>query len=131
MKPNQAPQGLSMDENPVRYIGCCGAYCRTCRPFRTGQCRGCKLGYDTGERDLAKARCPMKTCCLGRGLETCAECPDLATCSIVNTFHTKTGYKYGKYRQAIEFLRKYGSAEFLRQADAWTGACGKLEPPEK
>ena len=118
-----------MDERPETFIGCCGAYCRTCPPLLAGQCNGCKLGYDTGERDFTKARCPMKRCCLARGLETCAACSDLAACGIVGAYHNKTGYKYGKYRQATEFIRTYGCAEFIRQAGAWTCAYGKLQPP--
>ena len=73
----------------------------------------------------------MKRCCLARELETCAECPDLANCSVISTFHSKAGYKYGKYRQAIEFIRTYGTEQFIRQADSWTGAYGKLTPPQK
>ncbi|MBN1151903.1 MAG: DUF3795 domain-containing protein [Dehalococcoidia bacterium] len=119
-----------MDERRETYIGCCGAYCRTCRPFLGGQCSGCKLGYSTGERDIAQAKCAMKRCCLARGLETCGACPDFFVCDIITTFHHKTGYKYGRYRQSIEFIRNYGSAEFIRQANAWTGAYGRLKTPE-
>jgi hypothetical protein len=79
-------------EPPVRYIGCCGAYCGTCRALSDRVCRGCKLGYATGERDLANSRCAMKLCCLTRGLETCAECGDYSTCEILGAFHGKNGY---------------------------------------
>ena len=48
----------------IREIGCCGAYCKTCRSYTTGNnCRGCKLGYESGERDINKAKCKIKVCC--------------------------------------------------------------------
>ena len=43
--------------------GCCGAYCGTCREYRN-TCKGCKTGYLDGSRDLSRARCKMKKCCL-------------------------------------------------------------------
>jgi hypothetical protein len=112
------------------HIGCCGAYCRTCRAFLDGSCKGCKLGYADGSRDLAKAKCRMKVCCLGRGLETCADCPELHTCETMVGFFNKKGYKYRKYREAIEFIRAHGYPAFLSQADVWRGAYGRLVPPQ-
>jgi hypothetical protein len=117
-------------EPPVRYIGCCGAYCGTCRALSDRVCKGCKLGYATGERDLANSRCAMKLCCLTRGLETCAECGDYPTCEILGAFHGKNGYKYRKYRQSSEFIRAYGHDAFLEQAAQWKGAYGRLSRPE-
>ncbi|WP_292471479.1 hypothetical protein [Methanolobus sp.] len=40
----------------IKNIGCCGAHCKTFRPFNDGDCRGCKLEYDTGERDINKTK---------------------------------------------------------------------------
>ena len=120
----------SQPEDPVKYVGCCGAYCKTCKSFVTGLCKGCKLGYQTGERDITKAKCAIKVCCLSRGYEFCADCPDLEGCTIIGTFHDKSGYKYRKYKQSTEFIQAHGYAEFVRQADGWTGAYGKLEQPE-
>jgi len=115
--------------DPVAYIGCCGAYCRTCRALLDGSCRGCKLGYADGKRKLESARCRMKVCCLGRGLQACADCPDLSGCDIISGFFSKNGYKYGRYRQSTEFIRAYGHAAFIAQADDWRGAYGRLQPP--
>ena len=55
----------SHDEGEIRFIGCCAAYCKTCPPLILGQCKGCKLGYDDGERKIAKAKCKIKVCCFG------------------------------------------------------------------
>ena len=111
----------------VRFIGCCGAYCKTCVALREGACRRCKLGNDERNRDIIQAKCAMKVCCFGeRHLETCADCPDYSTCEIISTFHAKKGYKYGKYRQSIEFIAKKGYLAFLRCANAWKGPYGRL-----
>ena len=95
-------------------IGCCGAYCRTCRAFRDGTCRGCKLGYEEGKRDIKRAKCRMKVCCFAeRGLQTCADCQNYETCEIIRTFQDKSGRKYKKYKEAMDFIRAHGYEEFL------------------
>jgi len=121
---------LSRDEPAVNYAGCCGAYCGTCQVLAEGQCKGCKLGYLDGRRDIAKAKCAMKVCCVTRKLAACGECPDLASCGTIAAFFNHAGYKYRRYREATEFIGKYGMAEFLSQAKSWTGAYGKLVPPQ-
>jgi len=92
-------------------IGCCGAYCKTCKPLIAGFCKGCKLEYAEGERDINKAKCKMKVCCFKkRRLETCADCPDYPSCPIIQKFHNKKPVKYKKSKQSIEFIRKNGYA---------------------
>ncbi|MEN6340796.1 MAG: DUF3795 domain-containing protein [Clostridiaceae bacterium] len=108
-------------------IGCCGAYCKTCKVFVSGVCKGCKLGYDTGERDIAKAKCAMKVCCIAKGFDCCADCAEFETCLTLAAFYGHDGYKYKKYREAAAFIRAHGYEAFLRQADGWNGAYGKLE----
>jgi hypothetical protein len=112
----------------VREIGCCGAYCKTCRASTTGSnCRGCKLGYEGGERDINKARCKIKICCFrDRYFETCADCPDYPSCETIQSLYMKQGYKYGKYKQSIEFIRDNGYSKFLDIADGWKGPYGKI-----
>ena len=51
----------------ITEIGCCGAYCGTCPELRKQRCLGCKIGYDNGQRDLKKAKCKMKICCMETG----------------------------------------------------------------
>jgi hypothetical protein len=106
-------------------IGCCGAYCRTCRVLLENLCHGCKLGYANGERDINKAKCKMKVCCIKKGIVTCGDCSEYQICEIINEFYNKNGYKYGKYKQAIEYIRKNGYDEFLEIADKWKNAYGK------
>lgn len=112
-------------EDEVLKIGCCGAYCGACNAL--GECRGCKLGYGEGGRDIARARCRMKVCCFGeRGLATCADCPDYQACKTIRSFFEKKGYKYGRYHAALEFIRERGYGEFLAAARGWKGAYGRL-----
>jgi hypothetical protein len=109
-------------------IGCCGAYCGTCRALGDGTCRGCRVGYESGERDIEKARCAMKVCCIGRlGVaHTCADCPDCLSCVTLQGLFSKKGHKYGRYRQSLEFIRTHGYERFLETADRWKGAYGRL-----
>ena len=112
----------------IMLIGCCGAYCKTCPPLIENYCKGCKLGYNTGKSDINDAKCKMKVCCFKeKNLETCADCQDYITCKIMLDFHSKNGYKYKKYKQSIEFIRKNGYAKFLKTAKDWKRAYGRLE----
>ncbi len=112
----------------IREIGCCGAYCKTCRASVSGsKCRGCKLGYGNVGRDINKSRCAIKLCCFrDRQLETCADCGDYSSCKTIHGMYEKNGYKYGKYRQSIEFIRQNGYARFIGIADTWKDPYGKL-----
>ncbi|MDD5067633.1 MAG: DUF3795 domain-containing protein [bacterium] len=105
-------------------IGCCGAYCKTCRAYRVA-CQGCKIGYNDGSRLIDKAKCKIKVCCVRKGHDACADCRDFDTCRIINGMYKKNGYKYGKYRQANVFIREHGYKAFLKIAGAWKNAYGK------
>jgi hypothetical protein len=116
----------------IREIGCCGAYCRTCLKWQMlkypneKHCRCCKIGYEAGERDASKARCKMKVCCfIDKKLETCADCQNYP-CEVLKTFWDKNGYKYGQYKKQLEFIRKNGYEKYLKCAETWKRANGKL-----
>ena len=111
----------------VEEIGCCGAYCRTCRVFKEKMCLGCKLGYRSGERDISKAKCKMKVCCMGKGYSSCADCGEYSSCDTIQGFFAKNGYKYRKYKEALEYIRANGYDKFLDVADGWGGAYGKYK----
>jgi hypothetical protein len=111
-------------------VGCCGAYCKTCPPYQEGICKGCKPGYKEGARDLSKARCAVKKCCMGHKLVSCADCPEFDSCRILQGFYSKNGSKYKKYRESAEFIRKNGYEKFHRCARCWKRACGRLADKE-
>jgi hypothetical protein len=118
---------LSATPMTIREIGCCGAYCKTCSAFTNKFCRSCKLGYENGERDISKAKCQINLCCFKeKRLETCADCHDYPSCKTIQIFHEKKGYKYKKYKQSVEFIRKNGYCEFIEIAYNWKGPYGKL-----
>jgi hypothetical protein len=106
-------------------IGCCGAYCKTCPEFTSARCPGCKIGYENGARDITKARCKMKVCCMQKGLDTCADCDVYSSCETIQGFYGKKGYKYSKYREATLFIRAEGYGAFLKIADDWKRQYGK------
>ena len=110
---------------PIVEIGCCGAYCKTCRAYSEKKCSGCKLGYDTGERDISKAKCKIKKCCMEKSFYTCADCPEYTACQTVQGFYGKTGGKYKKYQQATQYIRENGYDNFIAIADKWKNASGK------
>ena len=83
------------------------------------------MGYVDGKRDIKKAKCQMKVCCIGKGLNTCADCESYSTCIIIQGFYSKKSYKYKKYEQATLFIKKRGYSRFLEVADAWKNQFGK------
>ena len=109
----------------VQEIGCCGAYCRTCKVFSIGQCKGCKLGYGSRERDINKARCKIKLCCFKEHqLQTCMDCDDYHTCELIQSWFQK-GYEY-RYQKSLEFIKEHGYEKFMEIANEWDDAKGKL-----
>ena len=113
---------MSIDE-----IGCCGAYCKTCRALLEKVCYGCKLGYESGKRDINKAKCKIKVYCIKKQYDSCADCQDYRSCQIINEFYSKRSDKYKKYQQATEYIRKNGYDAFIKTADHWKNAYGKYE----
>ena len=107
------------------FLGCCGAYCKTCRAFTENYCKGCKIGYGDNSRDLAKAKCKMKVCCLKKGFISCADCMELDTCEVMRSFFSKKGYKYRKYKEAIYYIRENGYKNFFAIANSWKMQFGK------
>jgi hypothetical protein len=114
----------------IAELGCCGAYCRTCPARRQNACRGCKLGYESGERELAKAKCKIKVCCMGKGYTSCADCTEYDACNMLQGFYNKnehTRHRHAKYKQALDFIRENGYAQFIELADGWKCQYGKLD----
>jgi len=111
----------------IEEIGCCGAYCGTCQVIRENHCRGCKLGYSDGTRDISKAKCKIKVCCIRKQYNSCADCDDYDSCDIIQGFFKKNGYKYKKYKEALDFIKANGYEEFIKIADGWKMQYGKYK----
>ncbi len=109
----------------ISEIGCCGAYCKTCKAFTGKACKGCKIGYDNGERDISKSKCKIKVCCVKQNYNSCADCPKYGECLTVNGFYNKNGYKYKKYRSATQYIKQNGYDAFISVAGNWKNAHGK------
>src|SRR4030042_6286520 len=103
-------------------IGCCGAVCKTCPPYITKYCRGCKLGYDNGARKLSRAKYVIKVCCMKRNLDTCGDCGEYISCIKIQGLYAKKGYKYKKYKESMEYIRKNGYEAFLQKIKLWKRA---------
>lgn len=111
----------------IKEIGCCGAYCGTCQVLKENVCKSCKLGYENGNRDISKAKCKIKVCCITKGFNSCADCSHYCDCSIIQGFYKKSGYKYKKYKEATEFIRANGYDKFIEIANGWKMQYGKYK----
>ena len=74
-----------------------------------------------------KLNAKMKKCCISKQLVSCADCQELNSCSIIQEFYKKNGYKYKKYKQAIDYIQSNGYPLFLKQTEKWTMQYGKYE----
>jgi len=45
----------------------------------------------------------------------------------MKSFFAHKGYKYAKYKQALEFIKNDGYLSFFKSADKWKCAYGKLD----
>ena len=111
----------------IEDIGCCGAFCGTCKVKTQKICEGCKNGYINNERDIQKAKCKIKKCCLLKGIQTCADCTEMKDCKISNEFYAKNGYKYEKYKKAIYYIMENGYQRFLVISSTWKNQYGKYK----
>lgn len=117
-----------MSEKSIKYVGCCGTFCKTCKPFIDGFCKGCRLGYENRKRDINKARCKIKLCCMKeKKLETCADCTEFSSCEKINTRFGKEKYNLKKCMQSLDFIKKNGYPKFIKKAEKWKSYWGKLE----
>ncbi len=57
-------------------------------------------------------------------MQTCAECIELNDCQILTEFYNKNGYKYGKYREAVYFIKNNGYSRFLEISCTWKNQYG-------
>ena len=109
----------------AKYIGSCGCYCKTCPELAKGLCKGCKLGYDSGERDINKAKCKIKLCCFkDKKLETCADCPEHLSCELIGGRFKD--YRLRKCLEIMRYINDHGYDGFMRAAKDWKNAYGKL-----
>jgi hypothetical protein len=95
-------------------IAPCGLFCSNCGKFKKGRCKGCQV-------EAGFSRCPVRACCAGRRIETCAGCPDFKSprdyreCPKVNNFIAKTISLFtGSDRPAaLALLRDHGREKYL------------------
>ncbi len=112
-----------MSEYPLKqysFVGACGLDCGLCPRYHTtgsSRCPGC-AGKDFEQKHPA---CGFITCCVKqKHLETCAQCPDWASCERVSRIMvgSKQGDSFISYRPLAanyKFIQRYGIEEFARQ----------------
>ena len=56
---------------------------------------------------------------------TCGDCEEYESCESIQSFLNHHSYKYGKYKQALEYIRAHDYAAFMKAAENWKNAYGK------
>lgn len=110
-----------------KFIGCCGTYCKTCKPFKEGYCKGCKIGYKSKERDINRTKCKIKLCCIKeKNFISCADCDKYLICKKISKKFGKEKYNFKKCMQSLEFIKNNGYDNFIKIAENWKGPFGKI-----
>ena len=68
---------------------------------------------------------PRETLLSREGIFFLRRMPEAEACGILGEFHGRNGEKYRKYRQAIQYIRRFGYPAFFAVADGWKDAKGK------
>jgi hypothetical protein len=116
----------------IKYIGCCGAYCKNCRSLIRKCCKGCKIGFKDGERNINLSKCNVKICCFRvNNFESCAECKKIESCGIMKKWYKKNDGKYGKYKELLEYIKNNGYDKFIEIANNWKNEFGEINEKNK
>jgi hypothetical protein len=59
-------------------------------------------------------------------LQTCADCDMFSSCPILQNWYGKKAWKYQRYKKSAAYIREHGYGEFIKVANGWKDACGKL-----
>lgn len=110
----------------IEEIGYCGAYCKKCKAYIDKSCKGCKIGYKSGERDIKKAKCKIKLCSYSKNIETCADCNEFNNCLLIKSFIYKD-YSCKKCKDSLDFIINKGYEEFFKISENWKNSYGKLK----
>jgi len=112
-----------VDRYPLKkypIVGVCGLNCGLCPRYHTAgssRCPGC-CGADFWQKHPA---CGFITCCVkNKGLETCAECPELDECQrvarVLDAAHNQDSFiSYRPVPANFSFIREHGIKEFARR----------------
>jgi len=66
-------------------VAYCGLYCGACKAYVKEKCGGC-------HRNEKASWCSVRTCCIGKGLASCADCPEFSNpkdCRKFNNFMSR------------------------------------------
>lgn len=96
------------------HIAACGLFCTHCGAFKKGKCTGCQSA------PLFK-KCPVRLCCVGKGITTCADCDefpaprDYHECKKLNNLLAKVASFVFRTKRldALALLRDEGMDAYL------------------
>jgi hypothetical protein len=97
-------------------VACCGLYCAACKSHVKGRCPGCR-------GNVKATWCKVRTCCIDKGIATCAECvefPDAKSCAKFNNFISRVfGFVFNSDRSlCIARIREIGVPAFAAEMAA-------------
>lgn len=126
-------------------IGACGLYCGACENYLAFKpshehlldkekfcenkekeyCEGC----GSSRVSAHCGACPMRSCAQGRGLRSCARCPEHPCEAVLDFARGAEKWSGAKHRSAVldnaASLAEIGEESWLRaQAQRWTCGCG-------
>lgn len=74
--------------NDPQNVSFCGLFCGSCRRFRKGACPGCV-------HNTKASWCKVRTCCLDKGYQSCADCTDFTDLRACKTLENPVANLFG------------------------------------
>jgi len=94
-------------------IAFCGLYCGACKRYLQEKCPGC-------QGNVKASWCKIRTCCLGNGYSSCADCKEFSNpndCKKFNNLISKFfGFIFKSDRAAcIDLIKEVGNATYAEK----------------
>ena len=96
----------------TKAVAFCGLYCGSCKAYLKEKCPGCAKNEKAGW-------CAIRTCCMAKGIQSCAECTEFANvreCKKFDNFVSKIfAVLFGSNRAAcVAMIRDKGYEAFAK-----------------
>jgi hypothetical protein len=104
-------------------IAYCGLYCKNCSKYKQAKCAGC-------EKNEKASWCTIRTCCIEKGIQSCAQCSDFqnpSECKKYNNVFSKVIQFVTRTDRelCVKLIKEEGREAFISYMDKF----GKMSLP--
>ena len=113
----------------AKLLGKCGLYCGSCTDYLEEKCcLGCGCNCEQCAAHWHHQSCEISLCVDERGLETCADCPELACTKLIQFAYDPVWRSHLPVIENLRRIRTIGSERWLEEQAAYYADPAKLAP---